>query len=197
MILIYGRILKAWELHAKATRGPGVLSFTFLHAHLWKSSPRPGDLSGVATMRVRGSARLTAIVHEYPAPPVEFAADDSVRTLVELFVLAKQQPRILLHLAYSMVTLVRSDYGGFSNAAVKLGIARAVFELVKRMASTRGKGVEARKHESREGNEPLNPEERLWVLERMNNIVLRAGAAVAGVHDHEMITLGTHPPPRS
>jgi hypothetical protein len=175
--------------------GKRILSFKFLHATLQESPPQPGELSGVASVQFGGRATITGMLDAYSQPPQDFAVNECVQTLGDLFLLTKERPRIVLYIAYRMITLIKTDNGGIRNAAIKLGMTQGVLNKLKELANRRGIGVEARKHELHQERTPLTSGEREWLMRKMKQIVCQAGKAVAGASLGEQITLGADPVP--
>ena len=189
--------LRAWTLDAALRHGPGSLRFEFVASHVQKAAPPPGvvEATGHALLSIRGlKMNIIQGFATHPGPPQDFAVDEYVQILGELFLLARGTPKTVLYMAYSMTTCLEEYFGGLAGASKRLAISKPVLETVERLSNSRGTGVEARKFNAGK-RDPLTAAEREWLLLRMETIVRRAGAAAAGAPVGKTITLGEVPLP--
>lgn len=189
--------LRAWAVHSALTHGAGVLSFKFLQAQVEEGPPVPGvaRISGVACLFIGGRVGVEISYRHHPQPPAQFAVDEFVQTLADLFNLARGTPLTLLYIAYSMSTCIEDQYGGRINAGATLSIAPALLKRINRLANERGVGAEVRKFDPNVIRKPLSDAERDWLNSTLKLIVLRAGAVAAGATGLAEISLQSNPAP--
>jgi hypothetical protein len=185
--------LRAWEVHVALTHGTGVLHFSFRQCRIQQSAPPPGviEVPGAAMVMASASVQTTVSYAMYHAPPHDFAVDQTVRILADLFLLARAHPVMLLYIAYSMTTFLEDSFGDFARAAKRLGISQNVFQRIDNLANTRGTGAEVRKFKRGVKRSPLTFDERGWLIRVLELIVRRSAAATAGARIVEQATLKT------
>jgi hypothetical protein len=120
----------------------------------------------------------------YAAPITWLIVDDCVRDLGEHYRAAQLSPRARLLHGYAMATRVKAAYGTDQNAANQLQISVECLRRLKRLASERGVGAEARKFKDNSPRDALSLDESVWIGAMMRVLVYRAGL-VAGKHKPE------------
>jgi hypothetical protein len=192
-------LLRAWEVSTELLWRPGRIGFVFQRARTVRLPPKAGVIEVEAgSMVVVGSGVVLGVTREnYPPPLTDFVLDGHVQTLAELHRLASSMPSIVLYLGYSMLTLVESVYGGRGGAAASLALSTKLLDAVARLTNTRGMGAEARKHVASQQKPSLSDGERIWLLNFMREVVLRAGRVASGARNASNLDLGSTPVPPS
>lgn len=191
--------LRSWEIQLGLSWQPNVMLFRFQNSRVAKAPPSPGSmviqLESASMVMMGESVNLVVTRSNYPPPPTDFAADDSVRTLAELYFLALNSPSVVLYLGYSFLSLTEAMHGGPKFAAKNLAVSAKVLEAIARLTNTRGTGIEARKHVANQPKQSLAPSEREWLMRVFKELVIRAGRLASGAPPGPELTLADFPLP--
>jgi hypothetical protein len=178
--------LRTWEVGAALNYGRGVIEFVFTRCDIQKEAPRPDllELRG-AVLTFSGSVPTVTMTFtaSHPSPPEAFATNEFVSTLADLYLIARDYPRVLQYIAHSVMTCVEGHFDGFGNAARVLGIEPGIFSEIDRLSHTPG---------------PIRDLVREWLMTLLREIALRAGASATGAPVGGIeVTLASYPVPEN
>jgi hypothetical protein len=177
-------ILQAWHVAAVLIVGPAGFTFKFTAGFVDNSESEARSRLDSPANWPPMPPKLEVQYDGYAAPIQWLVVDDCVRDLSEHYRAAQQSPRAQLLHGYAMVTRVKAAYSTEQNAAARLQISVECLRRLKRLATERGVGAEARKFTDNAPRDALTPQESVWIGTMMRVLVYRAGL-VAGNHKPE------------
>lgn len=178
-------ILQVWQVSATLMVGPAGFVFEFSQGFIDNSeSDAANRLANPPSWPPMPPQNVQLLYNSYAAPIQWMVVDDCVRDLSEHYRAAQSSPRARLLHGYAMATRVKAAYATDQNAADRLQISAESLKRLRRLASERGVGAEARKFTDNSPRDTLSPEESVWINAMMRILVYRAGLA-AGNHKPE------------
>jgi hypothetical protein len=183
--------LHAWECVSHLDHGPGALKFRYVSCYVQREAPQPGvgQIRVAGEIDIAGSAIALRVHSTFPNPPAEFAVNDCVSDLFELFVQAREVQATLLKNAYSMVTRLEYEFDSLTDVSASLRISENVLKRIKMLATARGSGAEVRKFRRSIVRQALSEDERQWLLRVLEILVRRSAALEAGKVAADVLTV--------
>ena len=178
--------LKNWEIGADLGGYAGAIRFRFLGAEVVdRNPPPPGGsqhitLAGSVRFGITTAASLTVTRRSYPPPPADFTASLDVVSAYDRWLGYRAGKEPLQSMAYFVYTITRARTRNLAEAARMLYVDKRILIELKRLASTKGDPLTARKA-PRDGQfEKLTDTERAWLEQTVPKIIRRLGEHAAG-----------------
>lgn len=186
--------LEAWEVKYAIQHCERQISFSYEDAEV-VSEESEDDVIIVEGLKhqVELSGRVSFHVEreKYPDPPKKFRLSPNARTLWNRYEGYEEGQEPLFSMGYACLDFLRWRAGGQKKAAKKYNISRGLLQKLGTLTAKRGHHEVARKPSKTKGE--ATPEEKKWIEEAVQKIVLQVGISDAG-HDPETLTKGDLPP---
>ena len=172
-----GEYIRIWEFDAQLRRGPDSFRLVFVRSEIIDRCPTPGAvrLSAELATRGTGSARLTVLPPEYPAPPLDIALTCDAELMHHQYMEYRRGRAKLAAVANFCLTVLLKHGGGRKGAAAKYEIDHSVLNKISYLTAKKG-GSESRKADGMTTNS--TPQDRHF-LKQATQAMIRRVAEVA------------------
>jgi hypothetical protein len=188
--------LRAWEIDAGLTMGPGVLRFVYERADVIDRNPPPAGetqligVVGIPSGEAWAIGTLTVARPAYPDPPKVFKVSPDVETMWNRYegYVAGREP--LPAMAYFCLTVILTRAGNRQSAAQAYNIQLGVLRKLAEITSCHGDAATARKMV--ETLIPHTRQELAWI-EAVVKAIIRRVAEVEGGQSGPQISMSDFP----
>lgn len=171
--------IRAWEIATAIESGPGVLSFEFIDANVVERSPPPNGshvlhgLAGSARITFSANATLSVVRHQYPSPPLNFAATPLVELLWARYQNYQNGKDLLTTMGYACLSAVQSQAGGRKKASNQYNVHIDVLDNLGKLTSDVGDELSARKFDGSSSRRPHSQSETNWIEFTVKTLIRR------------------------
>ncbi len=182
--------LDRWQVLVGLENDPGDLKFKYKNAEyeqVQKDGKNQIFLSAhiSANVVVSDNVELHVSRNQLPSRPHRFKLSPDVMTMYERYKLFRQGKDLLTSMAYMCLTILEASARGSTNynnnnnlrgkASHRYNIDYDVLDNLAKLVSTKGDQVEARKAPKSGVFDPLQQEERDWIIRAIKVLIRRAG----------------------
>jgi hypothetical protein len=196
--------LERWKVIIGLEHDPDDLRFNYETAEFEQIQQNGKNRIFLSAVSSGVSVSADAILHvsrsKYPSRPYRFKLSPDVITMYERFLLYRQRKEPLTSMAYMCLTVLEASARTATNykvrnnlrgkASYQYKIDYEVLDELGRLTATKGNESEARKAPKNGVYDPLQAEERGWILRAVKILIQRAGEWAHNPNgEHGLITI--------